>query len=112
MKTIEINNKVFKVVNTKTKAGEHIRHIALTKCNTYYYYTDIDNAYGRCSNTKREIWDSWKKWFDEIKGTNKDIWISSKNTWQFTIGFKFTSPTGHTFNGIITKARNEVVIYE
>lgn len=112
MKTIEINGRLFKVVNPKTQAGEHIRHIALTKCNTYYYYDDIFKAYKRPSSTKVIEWNYWNKWFDGIKADNKEIWIPSRNTWQFTIAFKFKTLMGYKVIGYITKTRNEVIIYE
>lgn len=111
MKTIEINGKMFDIINPKTKKGESIRQTVLSKCNTYYYYTDITTAYGKCSDIKRKIWNGWKHWFDGIEGTNKDIWIPSRNGWRFTIAFKYKAE-GFTINGLITKTRNEVIIIE
>ncbi len=111
MKTIDINGITFKRVNRGTKNGESIYQVGLSKCNTWYYYEDIYKAYGRPSQKKINEWHKWSKWFEGIKGTNKEIWIPSRNTWQFTIAFKFITPTGFRVVGYITKTRNEVVIY-
>ena len=112
MKEIIINGRTFRVIKKNTAKGQVIHHIALSKCNTYYWYDNIDEAYEKPSITKKEIWLDWVRWFDGIKGEHKEIWIPSRNIFHFSIAFRFVSPTGYRFNGYITKARCEVVIYE
>lgn len=109
MQYTEINGRRFEMYRPNTRTGEQISHICLSKCNTWYYYTDIYKAYKTPSQTKVDIWVDWVRWFAEIKADNKEIWIPSRNSNFFSIGFKFEK-NGFKYRGHITASHNKVVI--
>lgn len=109
MQYTEINGRTFEVYRPNTSTGEQINHVCLTKCNTYYYYDDIFKAYDRPSHRKVNIWGDWVQWFSEIKANNKEIWIASRNSNFFSIGFRFEKG-GFKYRGYITPTHNKVVI--
>lgn len=106
---IVINDRVFEVLNNGTKEAESINHMVISKCNTYYYYDSIYTAYDRPSARKVDIWEQWKRWFNGVNGNNKDIWICSRNSNFFSIGFKFKH-NGVSVRGKITPSTQKVVI--
>lgn len=68
-------------------------------------YRDIDDCYGRCSQTKRYIWNTWEAWFRANDGY---CTISSYNSMIFTIAGYFTDPvTKQRYYAYITPAHNK-----
>lgn len=63
----------------------------VTRClGTHWgHYDTLWDAYDRPSTAKIEIYDTWKKWFIELGQSagvaGYDWWISSKNTFGFSI---------------------------
>ena len=97
-KYIDINNERFYVVTPTTKEG-YIKNLPVR-------YSNIFEAYGRPSSTKIDIWNWWKTWCEEM---GFSIWISSRCTSNFCIGFHgFLN--GKEIDGYITKSYNKVVI--
>ena len=69
-------------------------------------YLNIWYAYERPSQTKVSIWEDWKKWF--LRNTDSfSIWVSGRNSMQFTISGWFELE-GKTYNVYITKTRNDI----
>lgn len=72
----------------------------------------VEDCYGRCSDTKREIWKDWLRWAYDLgrqDGINSvDLWISSSNCMMFTIGGEITYTTGEVQYIYITKTRHEI----
>ena len=106
---ITLNERVFDVYTLDTKTGQEIQNIGLSRCNKYHYYESIYQAYGRPSETKVYIWESWKRWFEGVNGHNKDMWICSKNCNFFSIAFTY-SHNGITVIGHITASKQRMVI--
>ena len=96
---MDINNQLFKVIKASTKEGQYIVDLP-------YKAHDLWTAYDRPSARKAHIWEYWKKWADEIGVT---IWISSRNTSAFCIGFHGIYD-GLKVWGWITPSYNKVVI--
>lgn len=91
--TKEINNRYFEV-NTKDIETE-----------THIGYRDIDDCYGRCSQVKRNIWNSWLDWFNVNDGY---CTISSYNSMIFTIAGYFTDKeTNERYYAYITPTHNK-----
>ena len=98
-KYIDINGERFYVVTPTTKEGYYIRNL---DCR----YNDIFSAYGRPSSRKISIWNEWKKWANEM---NFSMWVYSRNSSTFSIGFHgFLN--NKEIHGWITKDYNKVVI--
>lgn len=69
--TIEINGKTFEL-DTKEKVKDPI-----------VFYKSVYDVYGRCSETKKDIWESWADWFRECNSTM--FGVTSHNSNFFTI---------------------------
>ena len=69
--TIEINGKSFKL---DTKETEH---------NPVVFYKSVYDVYGRCSQTKKDVWESWARWF--IECNSHMFGVTSHNSNFFTI---------------------------
>lgn len=88
-----INNRSFEVNN---------KDIVLEKAQSY---RDINDCYGRCSQTKRNIWNSWLDWFYANDGY---CTISSYNCNFFTIeGYFIDKATNQRYFAHITHAHNK-----
>lgn len=76
-----------------------------TETETPIGYRDIDDCYGRCSQTKRNIWNSWLDWFHANDGY---CTIASYNCNFFTISGYFTDPTtNQRYYAYITASHNK-----
>lgn len=106
MKTIEINGIEFESINPNTKQGESIVY---NSCHPWKKYEGITEAYNRPSIRKINIWEYWKRWYNETDIISGEIWICSRNHNCFSITFTgFWN--GHKIYGYITKTYNKVVI--
>lgn len=91
---VRINNEPFILDSAKVVAEEKY-------LNGYY---DVRDAYKRCSDAKKGIWDAWNAWFSEHGGY---CVVSSANCMQFSIDGYFTDKeTGYRFYAHITKTYN------
>lgn len=75
-----------------------------TATETVVNVRGIDDCYGRCSRTKRAIWDFWQRWFIQNNG-----WctISSHNCNFFTVtGYVTDKETGERYFCYITRCYN------
>ena len=69
--TITINGKSFEL-DTKEKVN-----------NPIVFHKSVYDVYGRCSDTKKKIWEHWANWFNE---TNSHMYgVTSHNCNFFTI---------------------------
>ena len=76
-KYTEIEGRTFEVIT----APKEVHYII----NSPYKAHNIYGAYKTSpSHEKVSTWEDWKKWADEIGLT---MWVSSSNTWKYTIGF-------------------------
>ena len=98
-KHIVLNDQTFYEVNPHTKMGNFIKDLP-------YQYDDIYKAYDKPSSRKVAIWEWWKRWCEQ---QNFTIWISSRNSQIFTIGFSGFVGDKNIF-GYITPTQNKVVI--
>ena len=88
-----INNRYFEV-NKVDKVNNHA-----------IGYRDIDDCYGRPSQTKCNIWNSWEDWFHANDGY---CTIDSYNSMIFTIKGYFTDKeTSKKYYAYITPAHNK-----
>lgn len=95
----EINGQLFTVINGDTKEGKYIKDLP-------YKAHDLYSAYDRPSIRKCKIWDYWERWAEEIGMT---VWISSRNTSSFCVGFHGIY-NGKIVWGWVTPSYNKVVI--
>lgn len=69
--TIEINGRHFELDTKETVE------------NPIVFYKSVYDVYGRCSQTKQNIWNSWADWFNS---TNSHMYgVTSHNSNFFTI---------------------------
>ena len=73
---------------------------------------DLDGVYERPSATKREIWEDWLKWADELEKMHPSIeyvslWINSHSAQVFIIGGKIVYTSGDIAHIYISPARQE-----
>lgn len=100
--TVDLNGVTFEY---DTKGGKKPEF-------TKWDYKDIYSAYDRPSYIKQDIWHEWTNWIHNISWRtgdyeNNDIWIVSKNAFQFTIsGTVINEKTGEILGIHITKAHN------
>lgn len=70
----------------------------------FFRVQGIDDVYGRCSQTKRDIWTDWSNWFQDNCGM---CTISSHNSNFFSIEGKVKdNKTGKNYWCFITYANN------
>lgn len=112
MKYLDFAGRRFELVNADTVAGQTI----VNRCLSPVRYSNIFEAYGRPSQTKVEIWDDWKEWFNNIRNIEQShktysvfIFIYSRCTSNFTIVFNAVKGERNIF-GYITKDHNKAVI--
>lgn len=75
-----------------------------TTTETVVNVRDIDDCYGRCSSTKRAIWEFWQRWFIQNNGL---CTISSHNCNFFTVtGYVTDKETGERYFCYITRSYN------
>lgn len=69
--TIEINGKTFELDTKETEQDPIV------------FYKSVYDVYGRCSDTKKAIWEKWSRWFNEC---NSHMYgVTSHNCNFFTI---------------------------
>lgn len=112
MKYLEFAGRRFELVNADSVAGKAI----VNRCLSPIQYSNIYDAYDRPSQTKIEIWDDWKKWFDNIHNIEQShksysgfMFIYSRCTTNFTIVFNAVKGE-RTIFGYISKDHNKAVI--
>ena len=91
---LTIDGKIFKV-DTKNTASYPSKISFLT----------VDDVYGRPSQTKRAIFDSWDNWFRKNGGYCE---IDSYNTFQFTLKGVVQDEVGKFYKAYITSTRQEL----
>ena len=78
--------------------------------NPIVFYKSVYDVYGRCSDTKREIWESWADWFRYNNSTM--FGVTSHNSNFFTISGVVTGYDPYLdkvieYYVVITKAHNK-----
>lgn len=91
--TIDLFGKSFELDTKETK-----RYVPITR-------RSIDDCYGRCSNTKRVIWNEWYDWFISNNGLCR---VASYNCNFFTIeGYVRDFETQRNYYCYITASHNK-----
>ena len=100
--------------NTIEICGEDFVELIPSSVAPRFGYTSVYSAYGRCSEAKQEIWEYWRDWLWRVGNAygfggfgDWEMWVSSRNTCQFTIGGKMVY-NGKRYAFYITKTRQEV----
>ena len=102
MKTLTLNGHTFKVTRPRKDIPSNCT-CGMGSENSIYEH------YGRPSDTKVAIWESWLKWAKETDGVT-DFNICSANGYMFTIhGFYYDEENDHGYNIYITPSKNELI---
>jgi len=81
MKTVNLGGVEFEVKDSRKYP------VTIDSVNDYmerFTGKDLDSFYGRCSETKKAIWNDWKVWIHENPNASH-MQVSSANCMQFTI---------------------------
>ena len=90
---IELNGRSF-TLDTKEKAFE----------SGFLSRRSVNDVYGKCSSTKKSIWNEWLQWFTDNDGY---CGVASHSCNFFSIeGFVTDSATGKRYHCYITHSNN------
>ena len=102
-----INGIPFEVCQDYTVIGKKVMQVA---SNMYGGWDTLSEAYKTPSRKKEQIWSEWIKWFYSIPDAKRiNIFVASRNSNIFTIGFMFEL-SDKRYYGYITPCHNYVVV--
>ena len=98
-KTKEINGEVFTVVVPREKMNHE---------SMYFNCLSLESCYGRPSDAKRSIYESWVRWTSDVEGLSR-FGIQSYNCMMFTLsGLYYDIKEEKYYYLYITKTRQEL----
>ena len=113
---MNINGKIFEVKFVSDEKFDALYHEIMDTPRRSVY-----DVYGRCSDTKKKIWDEWEKWADFTHLSY--FTVLSYNGFKFTIGgvlygywarmslFKITSEHNYIYFRVDMKNYNPIAAY-
>lgn len=104
MKNVKISNEWFEVIKPRKHAVEYA-------CPGKWDYTDIWQAYETPSRYKVDIWEYWNEFYGDEKYKFGIPFISSRNTFAFTVTFNVFDAETLEWIGVAVITRDHNRLY-